>query len=90
MKTQSVHVSECVMEDYAIGGQCVAVANWRADVRNAGGVASIDEVRRLINAAPARLVKHGHGTDMDRAEFALLVRAAVAGVPASELEIASA
>ena len=90
MKTQSMHGSECVMEDYAIGRQCVAVANWRADVRNAGCVASIDEVRALIKSAPVCLVKRGHGTDADRAEFAALVRSASAGVSASELEPVSA
>ena len=75
--------STCGFEDYATGPECAAVADWRAAVRNAGCMASVEEVKQLISTAPACLATHG--TDADRAEHELLVRAAEAGVPASEL-----
>lgn len=68
------------------GPECVAVADWRAAVRNAGYAAPVEEVLDLIKSVPACLATHG--TDADRAEHELLIRAAEAGVPASELESA--
>ncbi|WP_297389330.1 hypothetical protein [Acidiferrobacter sp.] len=73
----------CAFDFYAEGPECIAVADWRASVRNAGCMASIEEVKHLISTAPACLGTHG--TDADRAEHDLPVRAAEAGVPAIDL-----
>ena len=75
----------CTFDYYADaeGPECVAVADWRAAVRNAGCDAPIEEVKALIAAAPACLPMHG--TDADRAERDLLMQALEAGVPAINL-----
>ena len=75
---------KCTFDFYADREpECVAVAYWRAAVRNAGCDAPIDEVKHLISTAPACLAIHG--TDADRAEHELLVRSLEAGVPAIAL-----
>ena len=75
---------ECTFDFYADRGpECTAVADWRAAVRNAGCMASVEEAKQLISTAPACLGTHG--TDADRAEHELLARAAEAGVPAIDL-----
>lgn len=84
MQTEK-QVRECVFEEYATWSECTAIANWRADVRNAGAVAPVDEVLALIKAAPGCIVKHG--TDADRKEFAALAMAVSAGVPISDIEL---
>ena len=75
----------CTFDYYADadGPECVAVADWRAAVRNAGCDAPIEEVKALIAAIPACLSVHG--TDADRAERDLLMQALEAGVPAIAL-----
>ncbi|MDA8119756.1 MAG: hypothetical protein M0Z85_06845 [Gammaproteobacteria bacterium] len=75
----------CTFDYYADadGPECVAVADWRAAVRNAGCDAPIEEVKALIAATPACLPMHG--TDADRAERDLLMQALEAGVPAINL-----
>ncbi|MHB1512053.1 hypothetical protein [Acidiferrobacter sp.] len=83
MKTQSMHVSECGMDDYATGRECAAIMDWRASVRNAGAGASIDEVKDLLAKTPACLATHG--THADHTDLHLLMRAAATGVPALDL-----
>ena len=70
----------CSFGDYATGPECVAVADWRAAVRNAGCDAPIAEVKALIAATPACLPMHG--TDADRMEHDLLVKTAESGMSA--------
>lgn len=72
----------CTFDYYADadGPECVAVADWRAAVRNAGCDAPIEEVKALIAATPACLPMHG--TDTDRMEHELLVKTAESGMSA--------
>ncbi len=77
--------TECIFDFYADadGPECVAVADWRATVNNAGVGAPIEEVKDLIAATPPCLAMHGNHDDWAR--FGLLTLAARAGEPLTSL-----
>jgi hypothetical protein len=84
MQTCQKH-TECRFDYYADadGPECVAVADWRAEVNNAGVDAPINEVKDLIARAPACLAAHGSPDDWGR--FGLLSLAARADAPLTAL-----
>jgi hypothetical protein len=84
MQTQTQDCA-CTFDYYADadGPECVAVADWRAAVNNAGVDAPIKEVNDLVAHAPACLAAHGSPDDWGR--YGLLALAARAGEPLTSL-----
>ncbi len=80
MQTQTC---TCEFDFYADGPECIAVADWRAAVNNAGVDAPITEVKDLIATTPGCLAAHGNHDDWAR--FGLLTLAARAGEPLTSL-----
>jgi hypothetical protein len=75
---------ECTFDFYADRSpECVAVADRRADVNNAGISATVDEVKDLIARAPTCLASHG--TQDDWARYGVLALTARARVPIVDL-----